>query len=42
LGNAPSHPRVMEALTHLMTHSSDMLREHVSWAMQAQNRRNNN
>jgi len=33
LGNAPSSPQVLEALNARATHGSDLVREHVSWAL---------
>jgi epoxyqueuosine reductase len=36
LGNAPASPEVMQALKHRLEHPSEMVREHVVWAIQAQ------
>jgi epoxyqueuosine reductase len=33
LGNAPASPRIIEALTLVLTHDSEMVREHVQWAL---------
>ena len=36
LGNAPSSPLIIEALKAMLAHASDMVREHVQWALQQQ------
>ena len=36
LGNAPSSPPIIEALTAMLAHASDMVREHVQWALDRQ------
>ena len=33
LGNAPASPRIIEALTPALKHHSEMVREHVQWAL---------
>lgn len=33
LGNAPASSRIIEALTPALTHDSEMVREHVQWAL---------
>jgi epoxyqueuosine reductase len=33
LGNAPSHPAVVDALTSRLDHPSALVREHVAWAL---------
>ncbi len=33
LGNAPASPRIIEALKSALTHHSEMVREHVQWAL---------
>ncbi|MGZ8984709.1 MAG: tRNA epoxyqueuosine(34) reductase QueG [Methylotenera sp.] len=34
LGNAPASPRIIEALKSALTHHSEMVREHVQWALE--------
>ena len=34
LGNAPSLPAVMEALRERLAHPSELVREHVAWALE--------
>ena len=36
LGNAPVSPPVIHALTQTLTHHSEMVREHVQWALEQQ------
>ena len=36
LGNAPASPRIVEALKPVLTHHSEMVREHVQWALDQQ------
>ena len=36
LGNAPSSPLIIEALKPMLAHASDMVREHVQWALDQQ------
>jgi epoxyqueuosine reductase len=36
LGNAPSHPSIIDALKKQLTHASDIVREHVEWALEQQ------
>jgi epoxyqueuosine reductase len=36
LGNAPSHPSIIHALKTQLTHPSDIVREHVEWALEQQ------
>jgi epoxyqueuosine reductase len=38
LGNAPRDEKIIAALTSRLTHSSDMVREHVTWALEQQNK----
>ena len=38
LGNAPKHPLILNALQTRTTHTSEMVREHVNWAMMQQDR----
>jgi len=33
LGNAPASPRIIEALKPMLNHHSEMVREHVQWAL---------
>ena len=33
LGNAPASPRIVEALKPMLSHYSEMVREHVQWAL---------
>lgn len=39
LGNAPASPQVIEALTLRLGHDSEMVREHLQWALDQQLRR---
>ncbi len=41
LGNAPSSPLIIEALTAKLTHSSEMVKEHVQWALDQQHKHKN-
>ena len=34
LGNAPSHPNITAALQKRLSHSSELVREHVEWALE--------
>ena len=36
LGNAPPSPQVIDALTDKLKHASDLVREHVQWALTRQ------
>ncbi len=36
LGNAPASPGIIEALKPVLTHDSEMVREHVQWALNQQ------
>jgi len=36
LGNAPASPPIIQALTQTLTHHSEMVREHVQWALEQQ------
>jgi epoxyqueuosine reductase len=36
LGNAPASPPITQSLTQMLTHHSEMVREHVQWALEQQ------
>lgn len=36
LGNAPSHPAIINALQKRLSHPSDIVKEHVQWALEKQ------
>ena len=39
LGNASPSPKIMEKLQTMLTHTSDLVKEHVQWALDRQQKR---